>query len=595
MFNSKRCNFKRVKRKTTTEFRSKSQLTQVILVILFCFPLSTTFAQELKAFDTNRLKELISQRSDTTTFEIEEIIDINRNSAHDTTFYKTLLLSRDHFRRIGDPNRSIRYGEELIELARKMERYDQLGQHYSYLNHQYWLLGDFEKQYEASTNGEYYAVKYKDTTSWILSLTSFSRLLFKIDEFDAAITYNKRAFTLNQQYLKYDQRASLLRSRCVYLYESDRFPEALEAIQESQKYAYRNYDTALYYNMLGTVYYLMDSLDTAEDAFDTLLSIVSEKSRNDVIQSAYYFKGLIYFKRGIYPLAKEYLNKALSGFGNIRDLDLKQKLFDALYDVAEAENNINDANYYLKQSKSLSDSLSPDKKLKELAKDYYHNVILKKDAEKKLAKRDATLASRKASQEKVRRMYTTIGLVATAIVLIVLLFVFLRYRRSQHKNRQRMKRQFSDSIELKNKELASMHVQRMQRTNNMQEVDSKISEISDKISTQPSGNMGDLEIELKRVKQMLQADARLNWDDFRYYFEQINNDFFDRIRKRHPNITTHDEKIIAYIKIGLDNKQIADLLNVTQKTVHMQRYRLRKKFEIDRKTDLRRYLEDEFG
>lgn len=554
---------------------------------------SSAFAQELKAYDTDHLKALMAARSDANTSEIEQIIEVNRKSAHDTSFYTTLLSAREHFRNMGDAKRVIQYGEELIALAKKMERFDQLGQHYSHLTHQYWLLGDFEKQYEASTNGEFYSIKYKDTASWIVSLTSFARLLYKIDEFDAAIERNKKAFELNQQFTSFDRRGSLLKNRAIYLYKSDRLEEALSTIKASEKFNFRNYDTSLYYNILGTIYYYTDSLDKAEASFKKLKASALKTARKDVIHSANYHTGLIYFKRKDYEKAKSYLTGVIPAFEKTGSLEFLQKTYETLYDIAEIQGNTEDSHRYLKLSKNLSDSLDAELKIKELSKDYYKNVIRKKEDEKNRASTKASQLSKEVQEEKTARTYSIIALAATIIVLMLIVWFWLKYRKRQRLERRQMQRHFSDSMELKNKELASMHVRSIHRTNNIQEVDSKISEISKKIGAESSSES--LETELKRVKQLLQSDSKLKWDDFRYYFEQINEDFFDRIRKRHPNITTNDEKIIAYIKIGLDNRQISELLNVAQKTVHTQRYRLRRKFNIDRKTDLRRYLEDEFG
>lgn len=565
-----------------------------LCIAICCWLSFYSFGQELKSFDNNRVQELIANPDENTTAELEDIIRVNRKNAHDTSFYNTLRHSINYFRRIQDYSRTITYGEELLELTKKLERLDKLGRLYGALTHPYWVAGNYEKHYQASLDAAFFSEKYKDTTSWIISLSGIAGFFYNIDELELALEYNEKAFELNKKYLDFDRRADLLRSRASYLYGVDSLTQALEAANKSMEFATKTRDTIYYYNTVGTIYYYMGSVEEAHKAFDQLLKVGGKDLPLDYLSNYYHFKGLAYFDQEKFSEAKNYLLKAEEGMKQTGALEFLQLTYEKLFEIAEIEKDDRSAFTYLKLSTALEDSLDISRQVSDLAKKYYNNEIVKKEEEKRQAKKMTSILAKKVTAEKEARLYSTIMMIVSIVGFVILVFWGINYRKLQRVKRQKMQRQFSDKMELKNKQLASVHVRNMNRSNHIKEVDSKLSEISGKISAQPTQDNSELEDELKRVKRMLDSDAQLDWDDFRYYFEQINDDYFDRVRERHPNITTNDEKIIAFTKIGLDNRQISQLLNVTQATVHTQRYRLRKKLKIDSEVDLRRYFDTEF-
>jgi len=80
------------------------------------------------------------------------------------------------------------------------------------------------------------------------------------------------------------------------------------------------------------------------------------------------------------------------------------------------------------------------------------------------------------------------------------------------------------------------------------------------------------------------------WEDFRKSFEQIHQEFFDRLKKVNPELTSNDLRICALMRINLSSKDIALLLGISQDSLRVARYRLRKKLCLDQKENLRKYL-----
>lgn len=80
------------------------------------------------------------------------------------------------------------------------------------------------------------------------------------------------------------------------------------------------------------------------------------------------------------------------------------------------------------------------------------------------------------------------------------------------------------------------------------------------------------------------------WKVFEYNFNQVHEEFFKDIKRKHPKLSAKDLRICAYIKMNLSSKEIAPLLNISLRGVETQRYRLRGKLGLDSDQSLTDYL-----
>jgi hypothetical protein len=77
---------------------------------------------------------------------------------------------------------------------------------------------------------------------------------------------------------------------------------------------------------------------------------------------------------------------------------------------------------------------------------------------------------------------------------------------------------------------------------------------------------------------------------FETYFDEVHEEFFKILKQKFPNITTKEMRLCAYIKMNLTSKEIAALLNISDRGVEISRYRLRKKLELPRETNMPDFL-----
>ncbi|MCM1531767.1 MAG: LuxR C-terminal-related transcriptional regulator [Bacteroides sp.] len=92
-----------------------------------------------------------------------------------------------------------------------------------------------------------------------------------------------------------------------------------------------------------------------------------------------------------------------------------------------------------------------------------------------------------------------------------------------------------------------------------------------------------------KIKRLVDSNLNMDndyWEQFVAHFTQVAPHFFDNLKQTCPHLTPNEIKLCAYIRIGLSSKQIAQLLNLSQESVNKNRYRLRKKLNLEKEVDL---------
>ncbi|MDF1570737.1 MAG: hypothetical protein P1P82_03890 [Bacteroidales bacterium] len=105
----------------------------------------------------------------------------------------------------------------------------------------------------------------------------------------------------------------------------------------------------------------------------------------------------------------------------------------------------------------------------------------------------------------------------------------------------------------------------------------------------------DIEIRNSSIKSMLRnIDRDLNneenWRVFEKNFDEVHENFLNRLKERHPVLTSKDLRLCAYLRMNLSSKEIAPLLRISPRSVEISRYRLRKKMELSHTTNLSDYI-----
>ncbi len=88
------------------------------------------------------------------------------------------------------------------------------------------------------------------------------------------------------------------------------------------------------------------------------------------------------------------------------------------------------------------------------------------------------------------------------------------------------------------------------------------------------------------VKIEKDVDHNKQWEVFETAFDEVHEDFLNRLKSRFPTLTPKELRLCAYLRMNISTKEIAPLMNISIRGVEICRYRVRKKLKIDRDTNL---------
>ncbi len=199
------------------------------------------------------------------------------------------------------------------------------------------------------------------------------------------------------------------------------------------------------------------------------------------------------------------------------------------------------------------------------------------------------------------------------LALILFLILFLRYRMKLSKNRERQKHikelQKKEKIiqhqavvaekeimKLRNDKLHAEMIHRdkelANQTNSIIQKNKFLRKLNDELrllqnSTDDASVRTKIAIIKKRISKETESKQK---KVFETYFDEVHEEFFERLKKKFPQLSPKDLRLCAYIRMNIPTKEIATLLNISDRGVEITRYRLRKKLELSREINLSTFL-----
>jgi len=141
-------------------------------------------------------------------------------------------------------------------------------------------------------------------------------------------------------------------------------------------------------------------------------------------------------------------------------------------------------------------------------------------------------------------------------------------------------------VHFKKKELATVTMHLVERGKMISKIKEEIGKKMKNIPAAPYAG------EFKSIWRLLN-DAEKNdedWEHFAIHFDEVHSNFLSNLKSKYPVLSNTDLKLCAYLRINLSSKEIAQLLNISVKSVEISRYRLRKKLQIPAEMNLYDFL-----
>ena len=204
-----------------------------------------------------------------------------------------------------------------------------------------------------------------------------------------------------------------------------------------------------------------------------------------------------------------------------------------------------------------------------------------------------------------RPWYTSNVMLATYIVGVILFSLFMHnvYNKYYKRQREKLVEQNRKEMELaqvqSEKEIINLKNQQLQRENKAKTKELAASTMS---IIKKNELLGAIKKELLNTVTNAKAiqpvvaiiDKSLNendnWEMFQEAFNNADSTFLKTVKSLHPALSPNDLKLCAYLRLNLSSKEIAQLFNISPRSVEIKRYRLRKKLDLNHQDNLVNYI-----
>lgn len=148
--------------------------------------------------------------------------------------------------------------------------------------------------------------------------------------------------------------------------------------------------------------------------------------------------------------------------------------------------------------------------------------------------------------------------------------------------------QLEQELKLKSNELASTIMMVRDKNEIFSQINIELNKIYDNLKS------AEIKKEVRKVQQKINLSKERDnyWKKFEKNFDVVHEDFFKKLSERYPMLTNNDKKLCAMLRMNLSSKEIAELLNISVRSVELSRYRLRKKIGLEREENLTEWIQN---
>ena len=351
---------------------------------------------------------------------------------------------------------------------------------------------------------------------------------------------------------------------------------------------------ALVFGNLGSIYEDLGDFEQAHAYFWQAAKYDSLNHNMSSLVVSLNNIGDIYRKIGVYDSALYYTDQALV---LAKSLDLSYQVRSAYRDLAKTYREQGElvlAYEYFDSVHALNQTLFSSQIAGQIAN--FQTLYNTREKEQAIA----LLQSQRQVERQSRNMIMT-G--AIALTIFAAVFIWLERRRRLNQRQFFSTQKALDDEKLKNVELqqhaleTELENKRLKEEQFYSELESRSQDLTAKTLhiIQKNRLLRDIRTQIdhleKEKKVKNNALAKLSgaidkgfqfdreWEEFQRRFDEVHQDFLDRIRTHYPKLTATDTRLCSLIRLKLSSRDISTIMGVTPDSLRISRYRLRKKLD----------------
>lgn len=578
------------------------RLLVVVLIIIHCHVVSAALVKEDSIASTKRialLLQLVQRDLDVNTpmaihqAEAAYKMALDRGES-DQVAQAAFYLGKLYGSKLSDFKKGIFFFEKCIASAGSHSTAAYLAEGHASLGTLYYNCGQYDKAIQhLSTSLDMYKSKQDYTNQHFVRAT-----LANIYAEYAPHTFS----STRESFIELLEIATDLNNDSLYIITAGYYATALiryqnfkeadhqinKALQLSRADERHTKMTPVLYVNLGDIFFHEGMVKAAINQYEKARELAIRFKKNIALFTSDLKLGKSYLSLNEVEVARKYYTEALLGFDklgmNVRLqetynelalLELQQKNFEAAYHYRTTQSTLNDS-LLRQQSRALLDLQS----------------------------------QMRIERSLIKQKEESVSWLAANLILIVLLgtcffgLFYINHKRllaSKHRstlvsekvilekelqNQRLREEKLSQQVEFNSKKLTINAL-------NMIQKNEILLQIKEKIASMKNSSTEDTQSALtKNLSQLVNFGLNIDrdWDNFIIHFEQVHNDFFDQLKTKYPHLNSSDLKLCALLKLKLDTKEIASIMNISPQSVKVARSRLRKKLELEMTSNLSAFI-----
>lgn len=420
-----------------------------------------------------------------------------------------------------------------------------------------------------------------------------------LDDIGTLYYYNRQPRLAREQYeqalviyskVKNDAGMAATYGKIGHLYEKQQQYDSAFYFQRRALAAYQQIahkqGVAKIYENIGSIHEDLARYDSAGHYFQLALQLNEETKDDTATIEVLNNLGDVLRKTGRYREGLAQTQKALNLALAVNE---QYQLSGAYRDLAKSYNllgNNDSAYHYLELSRSHLLNIYSEESSKQVAL-----LQTMYDLEKKNREIEGLTNARKVTR------IITVAVVVVIILLIVLSTVIISRQRLRIRHAKMLaeqdKQQYESHKEKMQAELEHRKMELSAHTLHIIQKNQLLENLQQRLDDMVKDERRDQKKQLKQLQQQINHSFNHDhyWEEFRSMFEQVHHAFFNDLKKYCDKLTPADLRLVALLKMNLPSGDIATLLSVSQDSLRVMRYRLRKKLNIGQGESLTGFIQ----
>lgn len=396
---------------------------------------------------------------------------------------------------------------------------------------------------------------------------------------------------------------------------------------------------AISIGLLGGIYEKKQEFQSALVHQWTALSIFEKLGINGLSAEFNENLGSIYEDLGDFDSASFYFQKAyelnLQVGDSLNLISIINNLGDILRKIGQTEAGLSKSQMALDLSRKLKQPYEESGALKDIAKSYFdlenfenaylyldssrtvHQEMFSKETATQMALMDELFQMKLKDRQifelqQMKKFDKKIQVLFIVLILLLLGFSWLIINRKSIQSKaklQLMQREkeimltqqklietelshiqlkdesLRNELELNSKTLTAQTLHVIDKNKMLEGIKHRLQNSLDKDAREQKKNIRNL---IKLIEFNFVQDT--DWDDFKKNFERVHEGFFQKLKSKSNDLTPSELRLASLMRMNLSSKDIASTLNISQDSLRISRYRLRKKLALQKGESLQQFI-----